>query len=139
MNGPVVLRRGTHADAADGVCLMEHVALVAGEQFSDTPRCTDPVLAMLARLVNDALPDGPRQRLVGFAPRLARARGARPWVASDVVAAALDRVLAVDDVAWWRRLVVQAHRRRAAHRSAWLRPLRPGSLGCADLLYRVPP
>jgi hypothetical protein len=58
------------------MCLMEYVAYLAGEPWSDRPDCTHPVLAALARAVNDQLPDKERQglarladRLIGTAPR----------------------------------------------------------------------
>lgn len=52
---------------------MEFTSQLAGEPKSDGPRCTDPLLAALARAVNDFTSDGNRQRLVGFAPDLVEA------------------------------------------------------------------
>jgi hypothetical protein len=47
---------------------MEWASLLAGEQWSDHPRCTHPLLAHLARMVNDAVGDPARQRLVPLVP-----------------------------------------------------------------------
>jgi hypothetical protein len=41
---------------------------LAGERWSDHPTCTHPLLASLARLVNDSLPDPERPRIVGLIP-----------------------------------------------------------------------
>lgn len=61
---------GAH-DAGDGeACVMEYVSLLAGEEWSDRPECTHPVLAHEARTVNDALPDADRGRLVPLVGRL---------------------------------------------------------------------
>jgi hypothetical protein len=49
---------------------MEYVSVLAGVRFSDRPRCTDPTLAAIARLVNDTCTDAGRQRLGLLAPDL---------------------------------------------------------------------
>ena len=69
-----ILHPGVHLAAEDGVCLMESVSLIAGAPFSDTPRCTDPAVAVIAHLVNDAMTDTARSSLVVLAPRLATCR-----------------------------------------------------------------
>lgn len=43
---------------------MELASFLAGERWSDHPRCTHPLLAGLARLVNDCTSDANRPRLV---------------------------------------------------------------------------
>ena len=50
---------------------MEYVSVLAGAPFSDHPRGTDPTLAALARLVNDACTDAGRPLLAALAPQLA--------------------------------------------------------------------
>jgi hypothetical protein len=65
------LTTGCHFAPEDGACLMEYVSVLAGAPFSDHPRCTDPTLAALARLVNDACTDSGRPLLTAFAPELA--------------------------------------------------------------------
>lgn len=55
--GLPLLRRGRHRRLEDGSCLMEYVSVLAGERFTDRPRCTARVLAHLSRLVNDRIRD----------------------------------------------------------------------------------
>jgi hypothetical protein len=50
---------------------MEFVSFLNEEEWSDHPRCVQPVLAAAARAVNDRVSDEGRQRLVDLAPRLA--------------------------------------------------------------------
>jgi hypothetical protein len=50
---------------------MEYVSVLAGARFSDHPACTDPVVATVARMVNDASTDAGRPLLASFAPALA--------------------------------------------------------------------
>jgi hypothetical protein len=64
----VKLGRGRHADPSDGACLMELASLVAGEPWSDHPACVHPVLAAVARGVNDKIGDEDRDRLAPLVP-----------------------------------------------------------------------
>ena len=59
----LTLLHGTHESAADGVCLMEAVAWLAGEPHSDHPACSDVALAAYGRSLNDRLEDDERQLL----------------------------------------------------------------------------
>ena len=64
------LSAGSH-DAEHGeACVMEYVSLLAGEQWSDRPDCTHPLLAHEARTTNDLLRDSDRARLVPLIGRL---------------------------------------------------------------------
>jgi len=64
------LAAGSH-DADHGeACVMEYVSLLAGEEWSDRPECTHPMLAHEARTANDLLRDGDRRRLVPLIGRL---------------------------------------------------------------------
>lgn len=49
---------------------MEYVSLLAGEEWSDRPDCTHPMLAHEARTTNDLLRDSDRSRLVPLIGRL---------------------------------------------------------------------
>ena len=96
---------------------MEFASFLAGEKWSDHPACTHPLLATLARNVNDQMSDAGRQRLLILVPsvvgltcddplvdvRLALmcATGALPVVAADT-----QRVLAVGILSAERRLAV---------------------------------
>jgi hypothetical protein len=63
-----VLSRGKHRNPRKGACFMELASFLAGEAWSDHPACTHPLLAGLARLVNDYTTDAGRQRLATLVP-----------------------------------------------------------------------
>ncbi len=63
-----VLSRGKHRNARRGACFMEMASFLAGERWSDHPSCTHPLLAGLARLVNDTISDPWRPRLIPLIP-----------------------------------------------------------------------
>jgi len=65
-----VLSRGKHRSPRKGACLMELVSYLAGERWSDHPACTHPLLAELARDVNDFSSDAARAELAGLAPSI---------------------------------------------------------------------
>jgi hypothetical protein len=71
----IILKRGAHKSAEEGMCLLEAVAFVAGEPHSDHPACTDPVLGAFGRAVNDWLTDEERQRLAPLVPKLVGTAG----------------------------------------------------------------
>jgi len=47
---------------------MEWASVLVGEEWSDNPRCTSPVIAAFLRCWNDALPDDERQQLKRYIP-----------------------------------------------------------------------
>jgi hypothetical protein len=63
-----VLSRGKHRNPRKGGCFMEFASFLAGERWSDHPHCTHPLLAALARDVNDHVSDKARARLVPLIP-----------------------------------------------------------------------
>jgi hypothetical protein len=63
-----VLSRGKHRNPRKGACFMELASFLAGERWSDHPACTHPLLAGLARHVNDRTSDANRQRLAELIP-----------------------------------------------------------------------
>src|SRR5918911_561694 len=63
-----ILSRGKHRSPRKGACFMELASFLAGERWSDHPGCTHPLLAALARHVNDYTSDVNRQRLAGLIP-----------------------------------------------------------------------
>lgn len=64
------LSAGSH-DAEHGeACVMEYVSSLAGEEWSDRPECTHPILAHEARTTNDLLRESDRSRLVPLIGRL---------------------------------------------------------------------
>jgi hypothetical protein len=64
------LAAGAHSAGEGQACVMEYVSILAGEHFSDSPSCTDPVLAAAARSVNDWMTDEGRHLLVPLIGRL---------------------------------------------------------------------
>lgn len=60
----LVLEYGAHSNHEDGVCLMEAVAWVAGEEHSGSPECACPILSAYGRTLNDRMPDGERNRFL---------------------------------------------------------------------------
>jgi len=63
-----VLSRGKHRSPRQGACFMELASYLAGERWSDHPACTHPLLAALARDVNDFSSDAGRSRLARLIP-----------------------------------------------------------------------
>lgn len=63
-----ILSRGKHRSARRGACFMEMASYLAGERWSDHPTCTHPLVASVARLVNDNTSDDGRSRLAELIP-----------------------------------------------------------------------
>ena len=63
-----MLGRGKHRNPKKGACFMELASFLAGERWSDHPQCTHPLLAMLARAVNDLTSDEARPQLAPLIP-----------------------------------------------------------------------
>ncbi|HJW58990.1 MAG TPA: hypothetical protein VJ931_05105, partial [Actinomycetota bacterium] len=63
-----ILSRGKHRSPRKGACFMEFASLLAGERWSDHPACTHPLLATVARHVNDHTSDPGRARLAELIP-----------------------------------------------------------------------
>lgn len=135
------LDRGAHSPGA-AMSVMEAVAYVAGEKWSDSPVCVSPVLAAYLRSLNDTMTDAQRQALkplillcvnsnTGAADDQKRSLLALDWLVReytpawmalaklDTEAKALSALPAIDS---WDRLaeantLLQAAQQRAA--SAW--------------------
>jgi hypothetical protein len=73
--GLPVLSRGKHRSPRKGACFMEMASVLANERWSDQPRCTHPLLAGLARLVNDSTSDQNRGELAVLIPSVVGLRG----------------------------------------------------------------
>jgi hypothetical protein len=63
-----LLSPGKHRNPRKGACFMELASLLAGQPWSDHPACTHPLLAAVARHVNDCTTDAGRQRLTRLIP-----------------------------------------------------------------------
>lgn len=88
-----LLGRGRHRNMRKGACFMEMASYLAGEKWSDHPRCTHPLLAELARDVNDVVPDDARQLLAPMIPDVVGLNPADPRV--DALIARLCAVAAL--------------------------------------------
>ena len=88
-DGIPVLSRGRHRSPRRGACFMELASVLAGERWSDHPSCTHPLLAEVARRVNDRVNDAERQELLLLVPSVVGRRGDdRTWLSVAVAAAA---------------------------------------------------
>jgi len=105
-----VLSRGKHRNPRKGACFMEMASYLAGESWSDHPSCTHPLLAGLARHVNDLTSDAARPRLATLIPSVIGLTSEDPHVdlrimlrcattSLPVVAAESQRVMAVSVLA----------------------------------------
>jgi hypothetical protein len=105
-----MLSRGKHRNPRKGACFMELASFLAGEHWSDHPACTHPLLAAVARDVNDYTSDAGRQRLTELIPSViglisddphvdARIALRSATIALPVVAAERQRVMAVSILA----------------------------------------
>lgn len=101
-----VLSAGKHRNPRKGACFMELASYLAGERWSDHPQCTHPLLATLARNVNDRVCTDARQRLALLIPDVIGLNGDDPrvdaWIALDasrtalpIASAEMQRVMAV--------------------------------------------
>ncbi len=62
------LREGAGGgDPRNGLCYMETVAFIAGEEVTDQPACACPVLTGYGITLNDSMPDDVRQQLIPLA------------------------------------------------------------------------
>lgn len=65
------LAKGYHPIKTPGEwCLMEAAAYIAGEPWSDHPKCVSTVLTAYGMALNDSLDDDQRQKLIPFIPRM---------------------------------------------------------------------
>jgi hypothetical protein len=126
------LSRGKHRSPRRGACFMELASYLAGERWSDHPACTHPLLASLARLVNDHTSDASRGRLAGLVPSVIGLTSDDPHVdvqlalraattALPIAAAERQRTLAVSVLAA-ERVLADLDRRPAGtleERSRW--------------------
>src|SRR5690606_6413189 len=69
---------GAHEEGSGTMCVMEAVAWVAREPWSDHPQCACPVIGEFMRSWNDPLPDAERNELlIPLIPRLVGTRGSK--------------------------------------------------------------
>jgi hypothetical protein len=96
--GLPVLSRGKHHSARKGACFMEMASVLANEPWSDRPSCTHPLLADLARLVNDNTSDRSRGELAVLIPSVVGLRGGGlVWVVEVTAAIATHAIADVPE------------------------------------------
>ena len=92
---PIRLAPGTHSSPHEGVCVVELASVIAGEKFSDRPRCVCPVIGAFLRGWNDRASHAERQRLSPYAALIVGSRRNRrvtrerrdiclEWVGADL-------------------------------------------------------
>ena len=64
------LYAGSHEPHGGQYCVMELVASLAGETWSDAPSCVAPTLRRYCLTLNDLMPDDVRQQLLPYVPHL---------------------------------------------------------------------
>jgi hypothetical protein len=109
---------------------MELASMLAGERFSDRPRCASPVIAGFLRTYNDAVGDDRRQDLYRYAAQVVGTRAP-----ADVEAARAARCRA-----WGRAQAADPEhglwRRRRLAKAAHL-PSAPSPEDCGSMAARV--
>jgi hypothetical protein len=86
------LSRGSHKSWEQGACVMEAASYVAGEPWSDHPKCASRVITGFLVSWNDSLDDDARQMLKPLIPRLVGTRTSakdettRAWMSTDWLA-----------------------------------------------------
>ncbi len=121
------LSYGSHNRPGDGLCAMEMVAHLAGEQHSDHPRCACPVLTGFTIRLNDAMPDLWRRRLKPYLPYLVDTRDGREAERAELLA--------------WRAVRVFVPIALAAggqpDRAEWLRHFEGSLTAASDACYAI--
>jgi len=96
------LSRGWHHSFAEGVCVMEAVALIAHEPQSNAPNCASAVIGEFMRTWNDGLAQKDRDALIlPLVPRLVGTRGSEA-LENRRAALAADWLVRVHAPAWLR-------------------------------------
>ena len=85
---------------------MEYASYLAGERWSDHPACTHPLLAELARQVNDHVSDDGRQELVELVPDVIGVTGADLHIDARIALRAAQTALPIAPEEWQRVLAV---------------------------------
>lgn len=97
------LANGPHAENEQHMCAMEAVAYIAGEPWSDHPKCACPIISAFMRSWNDALPnDDERTRLLlPLIPKLVGTRST-PEIETRRATMAADWLIRVHTPDWLR-------------------------------------
>jgi hypothetical protein len=107
----ITLSRGAHNDRDNGLCLLEAVAWLAGEEHTDRPVCVSGVLAAYGRELNDVLLPARvdlEPRIRALAPMLVGTAG-RPELDHRASLLALDWLVRIYTPAWLRLAKINGH------------------------------
>jgi len=136
-DGLPVLSRGKHRSPRKGACFMEMASVLANEPWSDHPSCTHPLVAHLARLVNDYTSDQSRSELAILIPSVVGLRGGGlrggglTWTVNLTTVIALD---AITDVPERSQRALAAGLIRCEELAA---DLGPGTIEASDAVRRA--
>ncbi|MGN6636462.1 MAG: hypothetical protein ACTHJ6_13535 [Oryzihumus sp.] len=133
-----VLSRGKHRSPKRGACFMEFASYLAGEHWSDHPKCTHPLLGELARLVNDHISDEGRARLVPLIPTVIGLTGNDPHIDARIALGAARRALPVASAERQRVLALGVYACERALASLDGQPAGTMSQESRDVLAGVP-
>ena len=95
------LDRGAHDEPREGLCIMEAIAYLTGDDHTDHPECVCPTIGKWARLINDKLDDPLRQDLWRYVPAMSASRPADRKAAGKL---AKQREAVARD--WWQKLCI---------------------------------
>ncbi|MDJ0335540.1 hypothetical protein QMG83_09930 [Salinibacterium sp. G-O1] len=101
-----ILSAGRHRNPKRGACFMEFASYLAGEKWSDHPACTHPVLAEVARDVNDMSTDATRANLTQHIHRVVGLNGDDPLIAVSIAMHAAAAALPIASLERQRALAV---------------------------------
>jgi len=104
--GVPVLGRGRHRNMQRGACFMEYASYLAGEPWSDHPACTHPLLALIAREVNDETSSAGRPALAPLIPSVIGLTTDDPHLPPELVARCARLVLPAVSKQYQRVLAV---------------------------------
>lgn len=101
-----ILSAGRHKNPRRGACFMEFASYLAGEKWSDHPACTHPVLAALARDVNDLSSPTARAGLTGYIHRVVGLTSVDPLVTAAIAVHAAAAALPIASLERQRAIAV---------------------------------
>jgi hypothetical protein len=66
----VKIDHSSHVSREEGMCVMEAVAYITGDEHSDTPKCVAPNVTDVMINLNDSMDEDDRQKLKDVVPRI---------------------------------------------------------------------
>jgi hypothetical protein len=131
-----ILSAGRHRSPKRGACFMEFASFLAGERWSDHPACTHPLLASLARDVNDLTSNSARDRLLPLVHRVIGLDGDDPGLPPLIAVRAAAEALPVASAERQQALAVGMLVQLAANRDAALESIAESGFAAAPQALR---